>query len=373
MSHDRSVFLREEQMTVVADWVLRLREPTVTPAEIAEWLQWCEADPQNKAAFERMQTLLHQCSELGEQPIEENELAEDSYYGQVSVSEWAGQSGPTASAIATVSTDRAASRRFAPLLLAATIAVISIGAMWLLPSLRQTENLGVTIATTTGLNRAVELPDGTQVTVAAGSRLIADYSPGERHVYLDKGEAYFEVRKDRQRPFIVHALGAKVTAVGTAFNVRAEEQVVRVAITEGMVDVEPATYASSDPKPHSSAVRERSTVVAERIRLTAGHQLTLAPTEPKPIVVSVDAQRAISWVSGTLQFVDEPLSSVIAAVNRYHERPIVLTDPRLGEHRYTGTVVADRVQEWLSGLPDVFPVIVDEHDKDAIRILADAR
>ncbi len=374
MRHERLVVLREEQLATAADWVLRLREPTVTPSEIGEWLEWCECDPENKAAFERMQTLLHRCSNIREQPIADADVAADTYYGQVSVGEWNRLREKVRPASVRAPAPARRSRQFTWALLAAAIATLAVGITWRVTSVGQLESRDVVIATTTGVNRKVELPDGTQVTVAAGSRLTTHYSVDQRNVYLDQGEAYFEVKKDPERPFIVHALGTKVTAVGTAFNVRAEEQAVRVAITEGIVDVEPASDSSQiQPSSRAAATATDTTQPIERIRLSAGHQVTFAPTEPKPLVVSIDAQRAISWVSGTLQFVDEPLSSVIAAVNRYHAKPIVLEDVRLGTRRFTGTVVADRVPEWLNGLPDVFPVVVDDSVDDSVVIRADAR
>ncbi len=362
---DPSAVMREEELTLAADWVLRLREPAVTAAEIAEWLEWCESDPDNKSAFDRMQTLLHRSTQIEEQPINETHLASDTYFGQMSVREWNDQRDPTNTTSVSTMRERT-SRRFTPWLIAAMIAMVALGVGWRSDSLRSTSSGDVVIATT-GENRIVELPDGTQVTIAAGSRVTTDYSASERAVFLGQGEAYFQVKKDPQRPFVVHALGTKVTAVGTAFNVRAEQQIVRVAITEGVVDFEPAGPSSLESIQRTAMPKE-----AERIRLSAGHQITFAATEPKPIVVSTGAQRAISWVSGTLQFVDEPLSSVIAAVNRYYDKTIVIEDSELSSRRFTGTVVADRVHEWLNGLPDVFPIVVDDRD-DSVIIRVDAR
>ncbi len=130
----------------------------------------------------------------------------------------------------------------------------------------------VVIETRTGTNRDATLPDGSQVTIAGGSRLAARYSEKERGLSLERGEAFFRVKKDARRPFVVHALDATITAVGTAFNVRAEEGAVRVAVTEGAVSVDRMESGSGQDK--SSRI--------ENIRVTAGHLVTLQPNHADP-------------------------------------------------------------------------------------------
>jgi transmembrane sensor len=73
----------------------------------------------------------------------------------------------------------------------------------------------------------------------------------------------------------------------------------------------------------------------------------------------VDGSRATSWLSGTLEFSDESLSSVVAAINRYSQHPLRILEPTVGEYRFTGTVEVTRIDEWLASLPNVFPVAVN--------------
>jgi len=80
------------------------------------------------------------------------------------------------------------------------------------------------------------LPDGTKVFLNQNSTLItsADFNDENRTVTL-QGEAYFEVKRDENRPFIIKANGTEVRVLGTSFNVKAYNKQVRVAVTSGKV------------------------------------------------------------------------------------------------------------------------------------------
>src|SRR5690606_20213445 len=87
----------------------------------------------------------------------------------------------------------------------------------------------------------VHLPDGSRVEIHPGGEIAERFTPGERRVSLLRGEAYFTVAKNPDRPFVVEANGVAVHAVGTAFNVRlpTDEAAVEVLVTEGIVHVTP--------------------------------------------------------------------------------------------------------------------------------------
>lgn len=88
----------------------------------------------------------------------------------------------------------------------------------------------------------IELSDGSKVWLNAMSKLKFPelFSSGERRVDLE-GEAYFEISKDANRPFIVHTEGTDVKVLGTHFNVDAYGSVVRTTLKEGKVEVASAS------------------------------------------------------------------------------------------------------------------------------------
>jgi transmembrane sensor len=81
------------------------------------------------------------------------------------------------------------------------------------------------------------LEDGSVIELNRGAELRVNFSAGERHIELSRGEAHFKVAKDPKRPFTVRAGTVTVRAVGTAFNVQRRTASVDVVVTEGTVDV----------------------------------------------------------------------------------------------------------------------------------------
>lgn len=85
----------------------------------------------------------------------------------------------------------------------------------------------------------ISLPDGTQVTLNAGSRLsynLSDYNSDERQIKFD-GEGYFRVAKNPSSPFSIVAKGLKVSVLGTTFNLRARssDATAELSLEEGSV------------------------------------------------------------------------------------------------------------------------------------------
>ena len=71
-------------------------------------------------------------------------------------------------------------------------------------------------------------------------------------------------------------------------------------------------------------------------------------------VAATETSVPVTWRTGRLDFQDEPLSVVIANVNRYAAHEIVIADPEIGARRFTGTVFADSVEDWMKGTLDLF-------------------
>lgn len=210
----------------------------------------------------------------------------------------------------------------------AVFLVMGVGlSLWLQPT---------TVTVPYGAQATVDLPDGSTVELGGGSSL--RYRPflgrSERRVEL-KGEAFFSVEKGR-RPFIVVTFNAAITVKGTTFNVRAwPDDPVRetaVALASGRVEV---TARARPDDPVVLAPGEATTVAAD----------TTAPRRPAPVVL----ERALAWRSGGLAFVDQPLSSVFATLERRYGLQIRLA-PGVDDTRYTylnprpasaGAVLAD--------------------------------
>jgi transmembrane sensor len=157
-----------------------------------------------------------------------------------------------------------------------------------------------------------------------------------------------------------------VRAVGTAFDVRRAGDRVVVTVQEGKVDV----YDAGSPESRSE---QRSTVASPPIRplrVAAGEQLAVNESTAGAAVTSVDASAALAWREGRLEYVSEPLEAVIADINRYAKRPVIIVDESARSLRFSGSVLIDYTDEWVRALPGEFPVRV--HEQNGVDVIQSA-
>lgn len=197
------------------------------------------------------------------------------------------------------------------------------------------------------------LEDGSVVELSHGSDVVVIFSAAERRVALVQGEAFFTVAHQPDRPFIVQAGDVSIRAVGTAFNVRLASDVVEVLVTEGKVHVDPAT-------PGQIAHDGSLPLVVAGQRAIIGQ----GPNSPRPVVVEASAAQiatSLAWQSKRLEFVDTPLSLVVAEFNRHGSPPLVIADHALGDMRMGGSFRADNLDAFVRLLENGFGVRVERH------------
>ncbi|HEX7814300.1 FecR family protein [Dyella sp.] len=296
-----------------ADWWARLREDEPPQAMIDAWLAWMEADARHAQAFEQVSALAQAL-----------QLADASTQNQ-----WRMEFAPPR---------RMATRWLGAAALAASLVLAVLG--WYVAGRPGTDTTR-SYASEVGQNQDIRLPDGSVVALGAGSRLSTDYASGHRRIDLAEGEAFFTVQHDASKPFVVAAGDVRIEDLGTAFNVRRTGREVTVAVTQGSVRLD---------RPGG---KDGAALV-----LVAGQQARYQPGGGAFTVASVSAAHAAAWRDDRLEFVDEPLSTVIANVNRYSHRPVQIADSRLGALTFTGTVNIHTIDSWVSALPRVFPVQV---------------
>ncbi len=197
--------------------------------------------------------------------------------------------------------------------------------------------------TALGEQRTVTLPDGSEVTLNTDSRLRTRADKGKRLVYLERGQAFFEVAKDQAHPFVVTAAGRTVTALGTAFDVRLDDGAFRITLVEGKVRVEAAAPAMMVPTPGPHAVEVQST------EMVAGSQLVAADDEEWRLV-RANVVAETSWTRGQLVFEDQPLGEVVEEINRYSARKIVMADPSLNGVPISGTFKVGDIDRFIHAI-----------------------
>jgi len=162
-----------------------------------------------------------------------------------------------------------------------------------------------TISTPRGGQYQVILPDGSHVWLNAASsiRFPTAFAHNERKVEIT-GEVYFEITKDKRKPFRVLSEEQMIEVLGTHFNVMAyaDEKVIITTLLEGSVAV-------SNQK--------------ERVTIKPSQNVTLQRNSNTLTVNQADAQAAVMWKNGYLYFDDEPIESIMRKVSRWYDVEIV--------------------------------------------------
>ena len=178
-----------------------------------------------------------------------------------------------------------------------------------------------TISTPNGGEWQIKLPDGSNIWLNAASSLkypLSFASSKQRHVELT-GEAYFEVAKDKSRPFIVSSSKQKLEVLGTHFNINSytDEPVTKTTLLEGSIRIsQNGTNNVEVLEPG-----EQSIVSANGIN-----------------VKESNVDEAVAWRKGYFMFVNEKQESIMRKIARWYNVEVNYADPAAKEVMYYGTV-----------------------------------
>lgn len=309
-----SMATREDEATAeAAGWLARLQRDSVTEHDGLALEAWLSASPANVAAY-RQALAVWQAFETGAEDILD-ELATP-----------ARRPSPT----------RAPTRRW--MVGAGGFAVAAGLALAVMPSLIAQSSVQ-TYATGKGERRHVTLVDGSVVDLNAETSLRVSFARSERRVVLGEGEAIFDVAHDERRPFTVEAASRVVRVVGTQFDVRNRQSDLTVTVARGKVQVRPIA----------------ATTIGRAFLLTPGQRLEIDRTGAEELK-AVDPQETFSWRAGRLVYRDQPLSDVVADLNRQFVEQIVIGDPELARTTITGVVVLDDPQSVIARLSLMLPI-----------------
>ena len=225
---------------------------------------------------------------------------------------------------------------------AAILITLTVGALLLV-----TAHPGTSYRTAIGSIKAVSMKDGSTITLNTDTDIRVAMSGTERRVDLDKGEAFFEVAKDLNRPFVVHIGDERVIAVGTKFSVLREADHVRVIVTEGRVRVE---RAEAHQQTAAALVSKGSVALA-------GAAGVLIQDEALP-----EVEERLSWREGFVVFHETRLSDAVAELNRYNERQIVIDDPAVGSMRIGGHFRSNNAEGFVRLLAEALPIRIEGDD-----------
>ena len=296
---------------IAADWAARLDARPLTPAEQAELDAWLAGDPRCLGAFARARAVLVRLTP-------QRRVRPASAVSRRALL-WTG-GGAIAAGVAGLAAVCAHQPRVRRRLLESSLGEI----------------------------RHIPLEDGSHVTLNTDSALSIEFGATRRLVRLLRGEAYFEVAKAPDRPFIVMGPFAQVRTVGTAYNVRLHDaRTMKVEVTSGRVALE------SPPSPLLQSLQAMTggwpaaTEDLSPVLMDAGHRATLRlPADSDKMLISVEAvaqdalARTLAWRDGQLAFEGESLAQAAAEFARYTPRHLVVADPALAGRHISGLFAA---------------------------------
>ncbi len=342
---------KREIIEQAAAWQARLVADDVTSQDWRDLEAWLEQDPAHRETFESMERMSGALRSLGDDPML---LALHD-----SVPDIAAMSGD---AEIVPLRPRKARRTWAlqprEMALAASVLVALIVPLLYFMGKEQVPE-ATNYETTVGELKAIELEDGTALTLNADSSLTAMFTADERNVTLWRGDLFAEVAEQTDRPFVVHVGDHRVVVTGTALDIRYRDEPARVTVYENGVRV---IVSVGDP------------VSGDEIELRAGQQLTLTEGAAPEELTEEELAKSADWRNGWLHFEDSTLAEVVGELKPYLDKPIVLTSRRVGELAVGGSFNVDDVDSMLTALETLLPVIVvRESDRILIRHEEDAR
>ena len=183
-----------------------------------------------------------------------------------------------------------------------------------------------TIISPAGQITNVKLPDGTLVMLNSGTKIqySNDFSYGNRELYLE-GEAFFDVQKDIEHPFIVNSEFLGVKVYGTSFNIQAypEDRAFTATLIEGSISL-------------------LNTSGEEVTKLVPGEKAYFAESETRIDIRYVDTEMYTSWKEGLVTYRNERLEDIAKQIERWYNVEIIIQKEGLGDERYFGTILKNK-------------------------------
>lgn len=271
-----------------AAWFVRLRAANVSRQDEASFVQWLEQSDAHRKAFDEISALWGDADFL---------------------------KGLTASAQKHGIAPRSHKKRFICSKMFLALAACLVLTVSFTGQFRVLIKADYTTAL--GERKSVRLEDGSTVMLNTDSAVALSMDGTQRWVELLKGEAYFDVKPDPGRPFIVKADHSTTRVLGTHFMVDRKSDSDEIKVLSGRVEVSENGHWK------------------EPVVLHAGQAVSVNSTalgQPKML----DSALSTSWVNGFLVFENETLESVVNQIRRYRSGMILFKDDSLRAMKING-------------------------------------
>jgi ferric-dicitrate binding protein FerR (iron transport regulator) len=226
-----------------------------------------------------------------------------------------------------------------------------------------------------GTKSKLILPDGTQVWLNSESKLsyATNFNDSIREVTLE-GEAYFDVVKDKNRPFIVKTSAISIRVLGTAFNVKSYNQdpTIETTLVRGLIEVQ----KNNEPSASKIILRPNEKLVYNKPEALSANQesgISIDNKQSQLIYISPiskyipDSTRVeTSWVYGRLIFDGDSFSQLAEKMGRWYNIKITIKNQHLATNRFGGVFENENVEEALKALQLIAMFKYTIHDSEII-------
>lgn len=225
---------------------------------------------------------------------------------------------------------------------------------------------GSEIFTGNGSRTHVVLPDGTLVWLNAGSRINYDKNYGAtlREVNLI-GEAFFDVARNAEKPFVIHTASIDIKVLGTRFNVKSypQDKTTEATLIHGSIEVSikdrPSEKIILKPNEKLVVANDDSTLHRNNPARHRGktHEFESLVTIRKPTYESATGSIIeTSWIDNKLIFQDEEFGELARKMERWYAISIRFDNPRLEQLQFTGSFQKETIQQALDALRQTAPM-----------------
>ncbi len=214
-----------------------------------------------------------------------------------------------------------------------------------------------------GEQKTVSLSDGSKVILNTDSQIEVLYSAKFRNIRLLRGEALFDVEKNKDRPFQVYAGTGVVQAVGTIFSVFLDKSNIEVTVSEGSVEL--STFSAA-PQALSPGISDNGQPLS-LAKLEVGHSAIFNHVVEKLEFLDLDViEDKLAWQTGTLVFKEQALEQVIKEISRYTKLEFVLSEQDVRDLKVTGYFYTADIDKLLSAIEFSLGIDVERSDRGIV-------
>ena len=206
-----------------------------------------------------------------------------------------------------------------------------------------------TFATPVGGHETVTFADGSHIELNTNTQIRTRMTTDQRIVWLDRGEAYFQVKHDALHPFVVMVGNRRVTDIGTKFIIRRDAGEVQVAVTQGRVTFD---APGVDRQVALLTPGDVATLRAGAVSVTRRPQQAL--------------NDSLEWRHGMVVFRHTTLADAAAEFNRYNHDKLVIASPEVAALTVVGTFRATNVEAFTDAAQTVFGLHVESHGDEIV-------